>query len=288
MTDPSQPVRILDSHVHYISPDRFVYPWLEQFPVLRRPALSGHFRQASLGAPVTKLVVVEASADLVHCVDEAAWIADLVADEPRLAGIVARVPLADPVRRNRVLDRLAAIQLVRGVRDIIQWEAPGYCSQPEYLAGARELGRRGLVCELCIFHPQLAEVVELVRACPEVRFVLDHCGKPGIRARLWQPWAGHLRELADRPNVVCKISALLTEADPAAWTAAEIHPYIDQAIACFGTDRLLFGGDWPVCTLAGPWSAWYALTCTAVAAWSPAERDAFFYGNAARTYGITT
>lgn len=286
MSNDLGPARILDSHVHFIAPDRFAYPWMEQAPSLRRPALPQHYRQATATAPVTGLVFVEVSAAIAHGVDEAAWVAGLRTEEPRLAAIVARAPLTDPIAREAILDRLAAIPLVRGVRDIIQWEQPGYCVQPSYRDGARSLARRGLVCELCIFHPQLADVLTLVRACPEVRFVLDHCGKPGIKAGLREPWQSQLRELAACPNVVCKISALLTEADHAAWTATQILPYIDHAIACFGPQRILYGGDWPVCTLAGTWLDWYALTRRVTAGWSADDLDAFYHGNAARTYRI--
>jgi len=140
--------------------------------------------------------------------------------------------------------------------------------------------------DLCIYHRQLANVIRLVRQCPEVSFVLDHLGKPGIRARLLDPWRAELRELAALPNVVCKLSGVATEADHAAWTAADLRPYLDHALLCFGPGRLLFGGDWPVSTQATGYPRWVEVVDAALQGCTAEERQRIFARNAEAIYRI--
>ena len=120
----------------------------------------------------------------------------------------------------------------------------------------RALAPFGLSFDLCIRHPQFEEAIGLVRACPEVRFVLDHIGKPGIAGGLREPWQSHIREIAREPNVWCKVSGVVTEADHAAWRLDEVAPYVTHAIECFGFGRCMFGGDWPVSRLATTYAGW--------------------------------
>jgi L-fuconolactonase len=127
----------------------------------------------------------------------------------------------------------------------------------------------------------------LVELCANVTFVLDHLGKPPIKDRLLEPWRTHLVDLARLPNVVAKISGLVTEADPAAWTPDDLRPYVEHAIACFGWDRVLFGGDWPVVDLAGGYFRWIAALSELTATASPLQLDALFHKNAARIYHLS-
>src|SRR5512135_2543101 len=120
----------------------------------------------------------------------------------------------------------------------------------------------------------------MFRRCPEASFVLDHIAKPGIKAGLVEPWRSEMKELAKLPNVVCKLSGMTTEADHRAWTPGELRPYVDQAIACFGPDRVLYGGDWPVSTLAGDYLQWLTTLEAATAHFSREERRKLFRDNA--------
>ena len=139
-----------------------------------------------------------------------------------------------------------------GVRRLLERrdEEPGRVLREPFVEAVQLLARHNLPFDLCPRHGQLPEVAALVRRCPEVRFVVDRIAKPGIRAGLREPWRAQMRELAAKPNVVCKISGVVTEADHALWTYDQVAPYVAHAIDCFGFGRTMFGGDWPVSELA--------------------------------------
>jgi L-fuconolactonase len=278
-------IPVVDAHVHFWDPAELRYPWLDALPALRRPFLPEDHAAAVEDAPVERLVFVEANPAPGEEAREVAFVERLAAADPRIAGIVAFAELAAP-GAARALDALADAPLVKGVRRNIQGEAAGFCLQPAFVDGAREAGRRGLTVDLCATHDQLAEVVELVACCPDTAFVLDHCGKPAVVARNLDPWRERIARLAEHGNVCCKLSGLLTEADPARWTEDDLRPYADFVVERFGAGRLLFGSDWPVLTLAGSWRHWYGFTERLTAAWGAAERRAFYHDNAARVYRL--
>jgi len=144
----------------------------------------------------------------------------------------------------------------------------------------------GLSCDICIYHPQLAATVELVRQCPEVQFILDHLGKPAIKDHLLEPWRAQLAELASLPNVICKISGAATEADHQNWQADDLAPYIGHALAVFGEDRVAFGGDWPVVLMAAPYSRWVATLDALTTQLSPEAKRKLWAENARRFYRL--
>jgi L-fuconolactonase len=150
----------------------------------------------------------------------------------------------------------------------------------------RQLGPAGLSFDLCCFHHQLPAVIRLVRACPDTAFILDHFGKPGIKAGLLDPWRAHIDALAALPNVDCKLSGLITEANHAAWTQDHLRPYVDHVLAAFGPSRLLFGGDWPVAKLAGPYTRWLDTARQLVSHVSPEGQAAIFADTARRVYRL--
>jgi L-fuconolactonase len=158
--------------------------------------------------------------------------------------------------------------------------------RPAFRRGIARLDSFGLAYDLLILPRHLSTAVELATAFPRQRFVLDHLAKPFIRAGEIEPWARDLRRLAERPNVLCKLSGLVTEADWRHWTPAQLWPYLDVALECFGPHRLMIGSDWPVCTVAAD----YATTMTAVRDWtarlSRDERAAVLGGNAARFWNL--
>ena len=179
---------------------------------------------------------------------------------------------------------------VVGIRRNYQDEAPGFARQPSFARGLRALPDFGFTHDLCILWHQIEETIELVARCPEVQFILDHCAKPAIAAP--RPadadarWRAGMRALAALPNVVCKLSGLVTEADHARWQPSDLQPYLEYALAVFGTERLLFGSDWPVVKLASSWARWLATLREALADLSEAEQAAIFAGNARRVYGL--
>ncbi len=142
--------------------------------------------------------------------------------------------------------------------------------------------------DLCGRHPQLPACIALVRACPGTMFVLDHAGKPDIRRGVLEPWRAHIAELARLPNVVCKLSGLVTEADPATWTSDALRPYVEHLLSCFGAERLLFGSDWPVVNLAASYCRWLETAVDLLTPLSAGERADVFSENARRIYRLET
>jgi L-fuconolactonase len=176
---------------------------------------------------------------------------------------------------------------VRGVRRLIQNQPdPDFCVRPDFIAGLKLLAPHNFVFDICVLHHHLPNVIKMVAECPELSFVLDHIGKPAIKAGLRDPWRQHMRELARLPNVVCKISGVATEADHKSWTRDQLRPYIAHAIECFGFDRSLYGGDWHVLELAGTYPDWVDIVDWLTADASPVERQKLFRDNTIRVYRL--
>jgi predicted TIM-barrel fold metal-dependent hydrolase len=173
-----------------------------------------------------------------------------------------------------------------GIRRGFEHEDDDFPQQPEVIDGVRLAGSRGLIVDLVLFNRSLRATINLVDACPQTQFVLDHLGKPSIRDRLREPWEKIFRELALRPNIACKLSGMTTEADHEVWTPEDLRPYIETALESFGPGRLLYGSDWPVVNLAGGARRWLAAARHLLSGLDPLSHDAIFERNAERIYGI--
>ncbi len=276
---------VVDAHVHFWDPAELQYPWLEAVPALRRPFLPADYTVATRDAPISGMVLVEGNCRPEQAGRELAFAELLAQAEPRLAGIVAFLDLTDPATLDRRLDALVLSPRVKGVRHNIQGQPAGWCLQPAFVEGVRRVGSRGLTFDLCATHDQLADVSTLVHDCPGTRFVLDHCGKPAIRHGRLEPWSEEIARLAGHENVYCKLSGLLTEAADR-WCEEDLLPYATRVVECFGSERLLYGSDWPVLTLAGEYRDWYRFTERLTAGWTAAARNGFYCGNATRVYGL--
>jgi len=278
-------LKVVDTHVHFWDAGRLTYPWIERGSAFDRAFYPGDYRQASVGVPVERIVFVECDAHDRCAIAEAEWVAELARSEPRIQAMVARVPLLDDGCLG-TLDAMAAMPLVRGVRDNIQGHPQGFALQDKFVHGVREVHRRGLHFELCLKHHQLEEAIELARQCPDGLFVLDHCAKPDIKAGLRHPWYAQLAAMAQLPNVTCKISGLVTEADWDDPRPDQVLWYARAAIEAFGPDRIMFGSDWPINEVAGGYARWFGLARAMTASWSQRERQAFFWRNAERVYRL--
>jgi L-fuconolactonase len=280
-------IPLVDTHLHLWDLTRLRYPWLEGHPQLGRNFLPEDFRAAGGDVQVGAMVFVQCDAVPEQAVAEARWVAELARTEPRIKGIVARATLERGEAAHAQVAELAEIPLVKGVRRLIQGEAdPEFPVRPDFVRGVQLLHGFGLSFDLCLKHHQLAATIRLVRQCPDVSFVLDHIAKPDIKAGRLDPWRAELRELAQLENVTCKISGLATEANWAAWTTAQLRPYIEHVIACFGFDRVMFGGDWPVSTLATTYPRWVAAVDEVLGGCSREEREKFWVRNAERIYRL--
>ena len=278
---------IIDTHLHLCDYDNIRYPWLEELPTLQRSFFLKDYDQACGTVTVEKMVFVQYECDPLLYKDEIAFVSMEAQKDRRLGGIVAWAPMekGDAVRPE--LEALTQNTLIKGVRRIIQFEEDiEFCLQPDFIAGVQLLPDFNLSFDICISHIQMANTIKLVKQCPNVQFTLDHIGKPDIKNRLFEPWATEIKELAEFENVSCKISGMITEADHDHWVKEDLKPYIDHVINCFGIDRVIFGGDWPVVTLAGNLQDWLKSLEWALGSLSQDELKMLFHDNAIRIYRI--
>lgn len=282
---PSFP--IVDTHLHIWDLGRLRYPWLPNVPMLNRNHLIDEYRRACGPVQVAKMVFLQCEADFAQFQEEADWVTEVSRIDPRIRGIVPWAPLEKGDAAETALARLAVNPLIKGIRRIIQFEADQeFCLRPDFVRGVQLLPRHGLSFDLCINHRQLANTLKLVRQCPNVKFIMDHIAKPDIKAGRLDPWRAEMRELAQFPNVWCKMSGLATEADFQKWTAADLRPYIDHVMDCFGFDRVIFGGDWPVSTQATDYPRWVATLDDALQGASPDELHKLYVRNAEAFYRV--
>ncbi len=279
---------IVDSHIHLLDPSRFGYAWTAGAPSLKRKALPADLDAAAKPVKIEQIVFVEVDVDLPQYLAEAAWVAEEVAKfDPRVTGMVAALPLERGGAIEGELDALRRHKILRGVRRLIQNQAdPDFCIQPDFIAGLKLLAPHDLSFDICVFHHHLPNVIKMVGRCPEVRFVLDHIGKPAIKAGILDPWRQHMKELAALPNVDCKISGVANEADHATWTREGLKPYIAHAIESFGFDRVFFGGDWHVMELAIRYPEWVDIVDWVTEGASAEEKRKLFHDNAVRFYRL--
>jgi len=218
---------------------------------------------------------------------KARWVQGLAAGGQRLRGCVACLPLEVGPAIEPEMARLAKLPVMRGIRRLIQNKTdPEFVLRPDFIAATRLLPKYNFSFDICIYHHQFGNVIEFVRRCPEVSFILDHIGKPGIKDGLMEPWKRHIRELSELPNVMCKLSGVTTEADHDNWTRDQLRPYIDHVIDSFGFNRIMYGGDWPVAELAGKYTDWIGVLDWATSGCTPEEKRKLFRDNGIQAYRL--
>lgn len=278
--------KIVDSHIHFWNTENLSYEWLSGIPQLNKPYLPEQLSKASQAQDLEKIVFVQAGLPAEQGLAETAWVSELAQTDSRIQGIVAVAPLEIGKGAKAYLDALQRYPLVKGVRRLIQGEPLGFAKQEAFIEGVQLLSDYGFSFDLCIYHPQMQDVISLVESCPNVSFVLDHIGKPDIKAGLMEPWASDLKQLAKFTNVKCKVSGMVTEADHRNWIKEDLKPYAEHVLASFGVDRLMYGGDWPVSELASNWLEWVETVEWLLADLSEAEKQKVFYSNANDFYRL--
>lgn len=279
-------MEIIDAHHHLWDRGRFNYRWLKEMPALDRDFLLRDYEEAIKGTGVSRSVHIQAEVEPLFGIQETRWVLSMAEAAGPVAGVVAWAPVEQD-SLDEYLEKLGTHPRLKGIRRLIQSEADlQFCARPQFVAGVRKLAPLGLSFDLCIYHPQLPAAIQLVRQAPEVNFVLDHLGKPAIKSKVQEPWKTQLRELASLSNVWCKVSGMVTEADWTNWRAEDLRPYLDQVIDCFGFDRLMFGSDWPVSTLAARYQQWLEVVQEAVKGASAAEQRQLFWDTARAFYRL--
>jgi L-fuconolactonase len=273
----------VDAHQHFwrYTPEEF--GWIDdRMAAIRRDFLPGDLLPLLDQSGIDATVAVQAC----HTVAETEWLLDLAEENEWIAGVVGWVPFIDPLV-HQALEKLSSQPKFKGVRHVLQIEHSEYMERADFNTGIAQLEHLGLVYDLVVLEHQLPVAIRLVDRHPRQPFVLDHIAKPRIAAREMEPWRTHIRELARRPHVVCKVSGMVTEADFDSWTPADLRPYFETALEAFGPERLLFGSDWPVCAVASSHAQWVATIEDFIGELSEDEKDRIMGENAAKIYRLS-
>lgn len=274
----------IDSHQHFWRFNPADYGWMKSDWPIRRDFLPADLEPELRGCNLDGCVAVQARQSLA----ESRWLLELAESAPIIRGVVGWVDLCSPNIRQDLEEFAPHPQFV-GVRHVVQDEPDdGFMVRPDFQRGIAALREFDLTYDLLVFPRQLPAAIALVQHFPEQPFVLDHLAKPQIKDGVLSPWREQVRELATLPNVSCKVSGMVTEADWQSWRADDFTPYLEVVFGAFGPDRLMFGSDWPVCRLAGSYERVFGLVQNFVSQ-SGADIEAKILGaNAARFYGLTS
>ncbi|MEH0448138.1 amidohydrolase family protein [Streptomyces sp. B21-102] len=288
---PTGPGELVDAHHHLWDLDRRPQPWLDEpgLETIRRTFGVDDLRSAATrptaGRGLASTVVVQCGTS----VPETRELLALAGAEPLIGAVVGWVDLTSPSVAD-VLDELLAGPgggYLRALRHLVQGEPdPQWLQQPSVERGLRTVGQLGLAYDLLIRDHQFDQAVRLAERLPDLPLVLDHAGKPPVARGELGDWERDVRRLAAHPQVRCKVSGLVTEADHRKWTIDDIRPVWDVLLSAFGPQRLMFGSDWPVCLLAGGWNKWAATVEELLLGCSAAETEAVLAGTATGFYRL--
>lgn len=269
----------IDAHQHFWTYIPAEYPWIGDGTPLQRDWLPADLQAAAGKSGVIGSIAVQARQTL----EESRWLLGLADECAFIKGVVGWVDLqSESVERD--LAELARNKKLVGVRHVVQTEPDSqFMLKPEFLRGLATLNNFHLAYDFLVFPKQLPAAIKVARQLPEQRFVLDHIAKPVIRAGLAKVWREDMLELASLPNVVCKISGLVTEARLQGWKPEDFRPYLDITLEAFGENRLMFGSDWPVCLLAASYDEVHGLVADYFRQFSEEAQEKFF-GETARAF----
>jgi len=274
---------IVDSHQHFWRVGQFAYPWMTpEVELLCRDYLPPMLEPILNRSGVDQTILVQAS----NSVEETRWLLELADEDPFIGGVVGWVDLqSDDVARQ--LDEFTAHPKFKGVRHLVESEAADdWLTQASVIRGMRELGSRGLVYDLLVHTRHLKHAERAVAQCPDLRFVIDHMAKPPIAHGEIDEWARRLKRLAAYPNISCKLSGLVTEANWTNWGEEDLKPYVETALEHFGPKRMIFGSDWPVCLLAATYERVLDAFQKLLAQLHEEERQRIFFDNAVEFYRL--
>lgn len=279
-------IPITDTHQHLIYPEQWPYSWTKDIPPLAGKAFHyADYEQAIAGTGITKTIFMETVPDDPHSFAEAKFVYDLAMKPGSLiAGVIAS---GRPEENGfeKYLDSIRHLKLV-GLRRILHVVPDELSQQSQFRENVRHLGKLGLTFDLCFLARQLPIALELARACPDVQLILDHCGVPDVANQTLDPWRENIRALAALPNVACKISGVMAFGSPAQATADGVRPFVEHCLEHFGWDRVVWGGDWPVCCITTTMADWVSVARELVRHESEANQKKLFHKNAARIYGL--
>lgn len=271
-----------DTHVHLFDLQRLAYPWLDNAPEINRDFGIGDFQKASRRSNIGKILFMESGAAPAYSVKEVKWVSELARKEPRIKGIIARQDLSKGLAIAEALRQLTTLELLKGIRGGFP---KGADQSRGFLEGLRLLADRRLTFDFLLGPPLLETAAKVAEKCPANVFVLDHIGNPDIKGGDATLWEAGIRQLADLPNVNCKISGIITRVGTD-WQLSDIEPYVSFVMEQFGVDRLVYGGDWPVVLRADSYQSWSRAFEKLTSSLSTEDRHKVYHLNADRIYQL--
>jgi L-fuconolactonase len=288
----SEPIEIIDTHQHLWDLNKFKLPWHKDPDTkpLQRSFLMSDYLQATAGLNVVKTIYMEVDVEPEQQLAEAAYVSDLCQrnDNPMRAAVVSGRPGTPGF--EQYVRQIAKIPVIKGIRQVLHGDSTpaGHCLQPDFVRSMQLLGELGLSFDLCVRAGEVVDAAKLVAQCPGTRFVLDHCGNMSVTSTdgaLRAKWKQGMQELAALPNVLCKVSGIVVTANKD-WKPDDLAPNIHFTLDTFGEDRVMFAGDWPVCTLRASFADWLNALKQIVKTRSAVFQKKLFSGNAAKFYGV--
>ena len=290
-TDAPAMLPVIDTHQHLWDPARQPLPWLKPGDPLHARFGPAEYADATRGLNVVKAVYMEVGLDAHQLRAEAEYAVGLceAGNTPTCAAVISGRPEADDF--PAYITPYKGHKYVKGIRRLLRAgdTPPGFGLGPKFVKGVQLLGDLGLSFDLCARPTDLPDMARLVDQCPGTRFVLDHCGDPNVRftPAQWDQWRKDMGELAKRPNVIGKVSGVAVNGtEKGKWTADDLAPAVNGTIGAFGWDRVVFGGDWPVCTRAGSYRDWLTALKQIIADKPEADQRKLLHDNAAKFYGV--
>ena len=273
----------IDSHQHFWKYTEARGGWItDEMALLRRDFLPDEYEGECARNGIDGSVAVQVD----QSESETLFLLDLAESNSRIAGVVGWADLCSPQIAER-LKFFSQFKKLRGFRHIAQAEPDErFLVRSDFLRGIGRLREFDFTYDILIYPKQLPAAIELVSRFPEQRFVVDHLAKPLIKAGSREPWAGHMRAIAQNRNVFCKVSGMVTEADWLGWKPEDMRPYLDVVFEAFGPERVMFGSDWPMCLLAASYTRLKQLVENYIQTLPAADQENVFGGSATRFYGL--
>lgn len=273
----------IDSHQHFWNYEPVKHEWIdESMSVIRRDFTPLDLKEVYNENNIDGCVAVQADQTLA----ETDFLIDLASKNSFIKGVVGWVDLRGN-EIDAVLEKYSQFNTLKGFRHVVQGESdPNFLLRPNFLNGISKLEQHDFAYDILVFPHQLGTVLEFARKFPKQKFVIDHIAKPYIKDGFYDGWATLMTEIGKLDNVHCKLSGIITEADFNTWTPKQIHPYMDLVLNAFGSNKVIFGSDWPVCLVAGNYKQVKELTTNFIASLSNAEQDAIMGNNAIQFYNL--
>jgi predicted TIM-barrel fold metal-dependent hydrolase len=284
----SGPIPIIDTHQHLWDLRKFRLPWLASVPALNHSFLPEDYRKATKGLNVVKAVYMEVDVEPSQQSQEVEEIVALCrsGETPTVAAVVSGRPGSEAF--PAYLAMLKKHPEIKGIRQVLHAkETPAaYWLQPGFVRGIQALGEAGLMFDLCLRSSELRDGLKLAESCPDTKFILDHCGSAEVFAKDRSAWRRDIAALAKCDRVVCKVSGIVASTKGQRWKAEDLAPIVNHVLEVFGPNRVMFGGDWPVCTLGATYAHWVAALKAIVSARPRSEQLKLFHDNASRVYRL--